>query len=102
MDARMKCLICDEPLACRWTDQFGVGACLCCGAPYKILPRDQEGQSMILEEWKPILKRYWEEKHRNVEPGAYNFPGSTYEVATQEDVDSLEAWMEAHKDELPE
>lgn len=108
VSTRLQCLICDEFLVCRWTDTHGVGACRTCGAPYTIyhysdhkrLP-NKAPESLLIDGWVPLLRRYWQEHHRNVDPGAFNFPGSTYEVATQEDVGSINLWMEAHKDEIP-
>lgn len=105
------CEICGKAVGFRWTDTHGVGACHLCGAPYKILYYEGEGddlkridkppQILFLPEWIPLMKKYWEENKRNCDPGAYNIPGSSYEVATQEDVRVYGEWMEAHKDEHP-
>lgn len=107
-----KCDICKtEPISFRWTDTHGFGACIRCGCPYKLYHYEgPEGQQhrvekspelLLLPEWVPITRRYWEETHRNCDPGAYNFPGSSYEVASREDFESYGSWMQVHKNELP-
>ena len=91
----MKCLICGYNLHCRWTDTHGIGACLLCGTPYRIYhyegnPKkrvDKPPKSLLNEEYVELTKRYWQET-----PGYGNFQGSSYEVATQEDVDACELW----------
>lgn len=102
------CGICGDGRLCiRWTDHHGVGACSRCGAPYRVYHYegdkrvDKPPQLLFLPEWVPLMKRYWEENHRNCDPGAYNMPGSSYEVATEEDFGVHANWMEAHKDEHP-
>ena len=101
----MECLICDAELRCRWTDTHGVGACLCCGAPYTLYHYedkkriDKPPKLEIKEEWKSTIKRYWEENKSNCSPGAFNLPGSSYEVASLEDFNNFSEWME--KQEKP-
>lgn len=107
----MKCEICEKEARFRWTDNHGIGACWNCGAPYRLYHYDREGpkaervdkppELLILPMWRPILKRYWQETGRNCSPGAFNFPGSSYEVANEVDFETFDAWIEAHKSELP-
>jgi hypothetical protein len=103
------CQICDRvnPIM-RWTDHHGIAACCKCGAPYRVFHYDEnkqridkEPQLMLKPAWIDTIKKYFDETGRNCAPGAFNFPGSSYEVATQGDFDSIDNWMEVHKDELP-
>lgn len=102
------CEICGEELHCRWTDTHGCGACLTCGAPYTLLHYDN---NVLLDKppalalkpgWAPLMKQYWQETKRNCDPGAFNFPGSSYEVATPEEFEKHHAWFMAHKDQWPQ
>lgn len=105
------CIICGARLFCRWTDTHGVGACTNCGVPYRLYHYegpdgnkqrvDKPPECTMNPPWLPLHQRYWQATGRNVCPGAYNFPGSTYEVATQEDMDNKNDWMKAHEDEWP-
>ena len=102
------CAICNHPLKTRWTDTHGIGACLTCGATYRLFhyedgkPVDKDPTLTFYPEWVPLVKRYWEEAHRNVAPGAYNMGRrSSYEVATDEDFNSWVSWCEENKDNLP-
>jgi transcription elongation factor Elf1 len=103
----MQCKVCDLELVFRWTDTHGVGACTNCGLPYTIYHyvdgkrEDRPPECAVREEWIPHLRRYWNEQHRNCYPGAYNFPGSSYEVASAEDFNVFNDWIEAHCEELP-
>ena len=105
----IKCEICENDLAIRWTDTHGIGACITCGTPYKIYHYDENNkrvdksaENLILPEWISLMKQYWNENKRNCDPGAFNFPGSNYEVATKEDFEIYNKWMEKHKNEWPE
>jgi hypothetical protein len=60
---------------------------------------DKEPELMILPDYIALAKEYWEKHHRNVAPGAFNMPGSSYEVATGEDFETFAAWIE--KIDLP-
>lgn len=100
------CEICQTPLTFRWTDTHGVGACTTCGTPYRIL-HYEEGKRvelppmlMLVDSYVPFAVRYWNEHRRNVDPGAFNFPGSDYEVATREDFRLAAEWYEAHREEI--
>jgi hypothetical protein len=106
------CQICDEHARYRWTDTHAIAACIRCGACYQLWHYEEvDGkQTRIVndppliayrEGWVPLLRRYWRETHRNVTPGDYNMPGSSYEVATYEDFETHRTWMEAHKAEWP-
>ena len=103
----MDCEICNGPLRCRWTDTHGIGACFHCGAPYRIYHYEDNRrvekppELLLKQEWVELTRRYWQEVGRNVSPGFGNFPGSSYEVVTREDADSVNAWFDAHKDEWP-
>jgi len=104
---RTPCLICGRDPGFRWCDHHGIGACLQCGAPYRIYHYDGEGDQkkrvdkppelLIKSEWLEWTKAYWRDVHRNVSPGAFNMPGSSYEVATREDVEALDEWAKSHK-----
>lgn len=104
----MKCEICENRLSFRWTDSHGIGACTTCGAPYTIYHYDDSGsredkppELLVRKEWVPLTKRYWQETNKNCAPGCFNFPGSSYEVATASDFDSFHNWMDAHKSDHP-
>lgn len=106
-----RCQICGNETYFRWCSMYGFGACVICGAPYKIYFFDGDGpnkrrvfrapQLMIDPAWVPLAKRYWREKHRNVDPGAYNLNGEM-EVASRDDFQIHDEWIEAHCDEWPE
>ena len=104
----VKCTICDEPLVCRWTDTHGIGACFSCGVPYRIFHYGPNKERLnappslaIKPEWISLHRQYWREKGRNVDPGAYNFPGSTYEVASLDDFECHANWFTQHEAEWP-
>ena len=103
-----KCEICDGQFSFRWTDSHGIGACSRCGAPYRIYHYEDDvrveksPELLIVDAWLPLTKRYWSENQRNCAPGAFNFPGSSYEVASPEDVAALDEWMAARRSEWPE
>lgn len=103
------CAICEDPRPhYRWTDTHGIAACGTCGAPYRIYHYednrrvDRPPLLMLREEWVPLTRRYWQETQRNCDPGAFNFPGSSYEVATDADCRVYSEWMEAHRSEHPQ
>lgn len=108
---RTICAICEEELHCRWTDTHGVGACLRCGAPYRLLHYNQVGDqhvpvdappALVLKpEWVPLTKKYWQETKSNCDPGAFNFGGSSYEVATEEEFQRHHDWFKSHEAEWP-
>jgi hypothetical protein len=83
-----------------------VGACHRCGAPYRLYhyedgKRVEKPPECSFQEWYiPFARRYWHAHHRNVDPGAYNFPGSSYEVAQHADFEAHRAWHEAHRPEI--
>lgn len=90
----------------RWTDTHGIGACTICGAPYRLYHYDGEGadakpvdkppQLLIKPDFVALTKEYWGEHKRNVAPGAFNMPGSSYEVATSEDFRASSEWWKTH------
>lgn len=98
------CEICGMNVGWRWTDTHGIGACLECGAPYRLLHYDENGQYvarpptlLIKPAYLELTKLYWETEHRNVAPGAFNIDGSSYEVATQEDFVAISVFWKAHQ-----
>ena len=107
---RPPCPVCDEPLSFRWTDRHGIGACLTCNAPWKIYHYEGEGddrhhvekppECFILEEWIPVLRKYWEETKSRA-PNACNIPGSRYEPCTDVEFEKWHDWLAEHEDELP-
>jgi len=72
------CVVCDEPLMCRWTDYHGEGACVRCGTPYQLLQYDENNKQLdlpprcnIREDFIPHMRRYWAETHRVMDLGRY-------------------------------
>ena len=96
------CTICEKKFVFRWTDTHGIAACMTCGAPYRIYHYDPETKKRIdkqpemMLKYPHVSKQYWKEHQRNVAPGAFNIPGSSYEVATQEDGEIFYEWWEKH------
>jgi hypothetical protein len=104
----MNCVICENEAIYRWTDTHGIGACITCGAPYRLFHYDENNERvdkpvecLVLEDWRELVKRYWDEMRMNVAPGHFNIPGSSYEVATQEEVANLDEWMERNRESFP-
>ena len=107
---RPNCPICDEPLSFRWTDTHGIGACTECNAPVTIYHYEGEGDErhsvdkpprfLILDEWIPIMRKYWQEKKSRA-PHGFNIPGSSYDPCAYEDFARWNKWCEEHKDEFP-
>lgn len=105
------CEICGEALHCRWTDTHGIGACLTCGAPYTLFHYEKvDGENRLLnkppelaikKEWLTLTRQCWKETKSNVAPGAFNFGGSSYEVATPEEFDKNREWFKSHEAEWP-
>lgn len=110
MSSLDKCAVCDtKHPGFRWTDTHGVGACLTCGTTYRIYRYGEDGKRLagppaitLKPEWIDLHRRAFADLRHNVMPGAYNMPGSSYEVATRADADAVNAWFEAHKSEWPE
>lgn len=105
------CAVCDRQLAVRWTDHWGIAACWNCGTPYRLYFSTKEGvetpstgampELQIISEWLPLVRKYWQETGRLVEPGSFIYLGDRYDVATQDDFETWIAWMNAHKEEWP-
>lgn len=96
----MNCEICENEVSYRWTDSHGIAACIYCGAPYKLYhyendKRIEKPPELLLLDPAPH-RQYWNEQRRNVAPGAFNFPGSSYEVADREDFEIFNDWWEAN------
>lgn len=107
------CLVCDSELWFRWTDTHGIAVCGTCGLPYRIYhyENDQRVEKppacTIAPAWIPLAREYWAERKRRVFPGAHDIGilrrrGSrTYSGATEEDIDTFEQWINAHKHRWP-
>ena len=97
------CAVCQHAYGFRWTDTHGIGACVHCGAPYRLYhyendQRVERPPELMLAAWfVPFARRYWAEHHRNCDPGAYNFPGSSYEVATHADFAAFGDWVNQNR-----
>ena len=92
------CEICDHRLSVYWRDQHGIAACVTCGAPYRIYHYDadnkriEKGPELLFEpKLVPLMRRYWQEEHRDVAPGANMFGVPSREVT---DVEYLSYWLE--------
>jgi hypothetical protein len=108
------CIICGHGPGFRWTDNHGIGACVRCGAPYRLYhyEKDEEtGESkrvekdpecLIAKYYIPFAREYWEAHHRNCMPGAFNFPGSSYEVATRKDFECYKKWNDENEGRIKE
>lgn len=99
----MKCEICGEDLGFRWTDTHGIGACVICGAPYRIYHYSADNKRLDLPPELMVrldcvgwTREYWKETKKNCAPGIFNFPGSSYEVATEDDFASFNEWLKSH------
>lgn len=99
------CETCDtKDMSFAWTDTHGIAQCTTCGTPYRLLHYEGEGndrkrvekppENIVDDEYKDVLRRYWSETHRVI-PSGCSFPGG-YELATLEDCDSFNKWMDAH------
>jgi len=97
------CLVCDRPMSVAWTDTHGVAQCLACGAPYRIIHYEGEGEGrhrverdpeiLLNEERLPTIRRcFTETKARMSAVGLQlSFPGG-YDVASREDMEAIAAW----------
>jgi len=92
-----------------WTDTHGIARHRC-GATYIILhyENDDENKSRAfnvppeftgIPELLLLMRRFWQETHSIVSPGAYCFPGSSYSNDTDENVETWNSWMTAHNTE---
>ena len=100
------CVICDHPdFPVAWTDRHGVAVCVHCNAPYRILHYENDkrvekpAECLIKEASVPLLRRYYEETGKRVVPGAFNFPGSSYEQCCPDDFRSYAEWMKANEED---
>jgi hypothetical protein len=62
---------------------------------------DKDPEIKVLDDWIELTRKYWQTEKRNVAPGCFNFPTSSYEVATREDFEIHIKWFKEHKDEWP-
>ena len=107
MVERPACVICDEVLTFSWTDTHGVGQCVKCGAPYRIIHYDENRnrverppQFMLYDEFAPFLRRAFAETGAKY-PARWGFSFSdSYDVATNEDASRMKAWLDAHDQEI--
>lgn len=95
------CIICRNPLRCRWTDYSGEGVCLTCGTAYQLkwgsTEQKKEGKypyCNIKESFIPILKQYWKEKRTFV------FTGTSLTETTG--IDEFSKWMDENHPEMKE
>jgi hypothetical protein len=99
--SEFKCLICDSiNPGFSWTDSHGVGQCFHCGAPYRIIHYDDKKNRIekppeitFKEEYIPLIREYFS-AHQSRIPGGHSFPGG-YELATSEESNKFNDWMEA-------
>jgi hypothetical protein len=101
------CETCNTLTNFAWTDVHGIAQCWTCGTPYRLLHYDEQGKrlelppsSIVDEEYKPLLRQYWEESHRHI-PSGCSFPGGQ-ELATAEEHRLFNEWMKSHKPENAE
>jgi hypothetical protein len=111
--AETLCAVCGTPLAARWTDTHGVGACCTCGLPYRLYhyennERVEKPPSVaVKDEWLPLAREYWTETKRRVFPGQFDMGvfrsrgGRTYSGATEDEMRDFDGWMDTHKDHWP-
>lgn len=105
-----KCLICDdEQMTVTWTDTHGVAVCYRCGCPYKLYHYDENDkriekprECLILEPWRPLIRKAWAELKINIAPGYGCIPNSPYNIAKPDDYETFNNWVEAHRDEYPQ
>lgn len=101
------CAICERPLSFAWTDHHGIAQCVGCGAPYRLLHYEGEGQDRRSVERGPDLLLQGTDLTRAREcfrdTGArlsavglgLSFPGG-YDIATPDEVRMVSAWWKAH------
>jgi hypothetical protein len=89
------CVVCNEPLRCRWTDYSGEGVCLNCGTAYQLKwgSKQQEAEGNypycnMKEEWLPVVRDYWEKTHTFV------FHGRSMSERTG--LEGFWAWVKEH------
>lgn len=106
----MNCATCGKELSYRWTDTHGIGVCLNCATPYKLLHYAADGHPLDLPPspaldatGMAIAKRYWDETGKKTFPGVYDFTGvhhrrgdATYSGATAGEIQAFDAWYDAH------
>ena len=105
----MKCEVCDtEHISFAWTDTHGIAQCWQCGTPYRIYHYEGEGKDkkrvekepelVVLPEWVPVLRAYWQSEHRRI-PGGHSFEGGQ-ELASKSDHQDFSKWVKVHKHEF--
>ena len=95
-----KCEICDaiNPHF-EWCDTHGIAVCSQCGNPYRLFHYegekrvDKPPESLTKEEFKPIMRQYWEET-KTRQPKPFCIPGSSYDPTTVAQVKAYNQWME--------
>lgn len=93
------CVICQERLACRWTDYSGQGVCLNCGCAYQLKWGNEKEKAEgkypyvgVDEKFIPALREYWNETHKFV------FTGTSMRETTG--LSEFGAWLKEHYPEL--
>lgn len=102
----MNCTICESRLAVQWSDTHGVGVCMHCGMPYRII--HYEGDERVEKPPEPALndegvmlaRRYWSEKRGRVFPACYDMGfsgrrGTSYSGASPKECDEFGEWYGA-------
>lgn len=105
-DKRPLCEICEAWLGFQWSDSHGVGVCIRCGLPYRIIHYDENNQRVengpevaIKSVWLPVAKRYWNETKGRTFPGSFDMGISrgrraSYSGATQDDINNWMDWID--------
>jgi hypothetical protein len=111
MGEPIKCCCCEQQFSFTWTDTHGIAACLNCGMPYTIFHYEVvDGKSMrvdrppspaIMPEGIELAKKYWQEHHRRVFPGAYDMGilsgrGRSYSGASEEEMRLFHEWCKVN------
>jgi len=102
------CAICNTPsMKFSWCDYHGIAQCTTCGAPYRLLHYDGEGDErrrverpaelVLAEEDVPRVRRCWAETKAKLSAVhlGLSFPGG-YDVAGADDIARVEAWLGAN------
>jgi hypothetical protein len=103
----MSCNICDSELRYAWTDHHGIAQCVKCGAPYRLLHYEGEGdqkrrvekppEPLLTEDAEPA-RRCWEETRAKLSAVGmgFSFPGG-YDVATGDDYERSGVWWKQYR-----
>ena len=96
-----RCVVCDQPLRCRWTDYSGEGVCLNCGMSYQLKWGSEKQESEgnypycnISDKWILIHRKYWDETN------SFVFSGSSFSERTGQQ--NFWEWVEKYYPEMLE